>query len=245
MHNPVFSPDLQIKQIKAWNCCSCWKTAFNLLDQKSVCSIWRLPLIIILAEIHIFMAKLELTSWSNKISWQSIAISRICSCHKWCNTIVPWSANSPACPDTFLSLPGDRVWQELLSSFADTKPCHQMSAPALDSSGTSKGLRGAHCPPVLKSSVTLGLCQPWAPPGLSRLQPQNYRIIEKPGLEGILKIIYFELPCHGQRGPWLGQLSQGLIQPDLEQFQGCGIVHPSERLLHLPKLLCSKSLPEA
>lgn len=104
MHNPVFSPDLQIKQIKAWNCCSCWKTAFNLLDQKSVCSIWRLPLIIILAEIHIFMAKLELTSWSNKISWQSIAISRICSCHKWCNTIVPWSANSPACPDTFLSL---------------------------------------------------------------------------------------------------------------------------------------------
>lgn len=26
MHNPVFSPDLQIKQIKAWNCCSRLKT---------------------------------------------------------------------------------------------------------------------------------------------------------------------------------------------------------------------------
>lgn len=32
------------------------------------------------------MAKLELTSWSNKTSWQLIAISRICSCHNWYNT---------------------------------------------------------------------------------------------------------------------------------------------------------------
>jgi len=50
-----------------------------------------------------------------------------------------------------------------------------------------------------------------------------YRITEWFGLEGTLKIIWFQLPCHGQGHLPLEQGAQSSIQPGLEHFQGGGI----------------------
>lgn len=105
------------------------------------------------------MAKLELTCWSNKISWQSIAISRICSCQSWCNTIVSWSVTSPACPNTFLfpclvTECDMSCSAALLTPNLFTKRVPQPWVPA-----PAKG-SGGSLSPILKGSATLGLCQP-------------------------------------------------------------------------------------
>ncbi|KAK4827484.1 hypothetical protein QYF61_018784 [Mycteria americana] len=49
------------------------------------------------------------------------------------------------------------------------------------------------------------------------------RTIEWFGLEGTLKIISFQRPCHGQGRLPLDQVAQSPIQPGLEHFQGWGI----------------------
>jgi len=59
-----------------------------------------------------------------------------------------------------------------------------------------------------------------------QLESENYkyyRIIEWFGLDGTLKIIWFQSPCHEQGHPPLDQVAQSSIQPGLEQFQGGGI----------------------
>jgi len=49
-----------------------------------------------------------------------------------------------------------------------------------------------------------------------------HRIIEWFGLEGTLKIIWFQPPCHKQGHLPLDQVAQSSIQPGLEHFQGGG-----------------------
>uniref|UniRef100_A0A8C3PLQ6 Uncharacterized protein n=1 Tax=Calidris pygmaea TaxID=425635 RepID=A0A8C3PLQ6_9CHAR len=49
-----------------------------------------------------------------------------------------------------------------------------------------------------------------------------HRIIEWFGLEGTLKIIEFQTPCHGQGHLPLDQVAQSPIQPGLEHLQGWG-----------------------
>jgi len=51
----------------------------------------------------------------------------------------------------------------------------------------------------------------------------RYRMIEGFGLEGTLKIIWFQPPWRGQRHLPLDQVAQSPIQPGLEQCQGGGI----------------------
>jgi len=51
---------------------------------------------------------------------------------------------------------------------------------------------------------------------------QMKRIIEWFKLEGTLKIIQFQLPCHGQGHLPLEQVAQSPIQPGLEHCQGGG-----------------------
>ncbi|KAK4827689.1 hypothetical protein QYF61_020823 [Mycteria americana] len=52
---------------------------------------------------------------------------------------------------------------------------------------------------------------------------QNHRIIEWFGLEGTLKIIFFQPTCHGPGHLPLDQVAQSPIQPGLECFQRWGI----------------------
>jgi len=47
---------------------------------------------------------------------------------------------------------------------------------------------------------------------------QNHRIIEWFGLEGTLKIIWFQPSCHEQGHLPLAQVAQSSIQPGLEHF---------------------------
>ena len=49
-----------------------------------------------------------------------------------------------------------------------------------------------------------------------------HRIIEWFGLEGTLKITYFQPLCHGQGHLPLDQVAQSPVQPGLEHFQGGG-----------------------
>jgi len=56
----------------------------------------------------------------------------------------------------------------------------------------------------------------------ARLQLQNHRIIEWFGLEGTLKIIWLQPPCHEQGYLPLDQAAQSSIQPGLEHCQGGG-----------------------
>jgi len=49
-----------------------------------------------------------------------------------------------------------------------------------------------------------------------------HRIIEWFGLEGTLKIIRFQLPCHKEGHLLLDQVAQSPIQPGLEHCQGGG-----------------------
>jgi len=51
---------------------------------------------------------------------------------------------------------------------------------------------------------------------------QNHRIVEWFGLEGTLKIIWFQPLCHGQGHLQLDQAAQSPLQPGLEHFQGGG-----------------------
>jgi len=57
---------------------------------------------------------------------------------------------------------------------------------------------------------------------LPREANSNHRTIEWIGLEGTLKIIWFQSPCHGQGHLPLDQGAQSSIQPGLEHFQGGG-----------------------
>ena len=51
----------------------------------------------------------------------------------------------------------------------------------------------------------------------------KHRIIEWFGLEGTLKIIWFQAICHGQGHLPVDQVAQSPIQPGLEHCQGGGI----------------------
>lgn len=51
----------------------------------------------------------------------------------------------------------------------------------------------------------------------------QHRIIECQGLEGTLKIIEPQSPCHGQKYFPVDQIAQGLIQPSFECYLGWGI----------------------
>ena len=53
-------------------------------------------------------------------------------------------------------------------------------------------------------------------------ESENYEIIEWFGLEGTLKIIWFQSPCHGQAHLPPDQVAQSPIQSGLEQCQGGG-----------------------
>ena len=55
------------------------------------------------------------------------------------------------------------------------------------------------------------------------LQRRNHRIIEWFGLEGTLKITWFQPPCHEQVHLPLDQVAQSSIQRGLEHCQGEGI----------------------
>ena len=58
--------------------------------------------------------------------------------------------------------------------------------------------------------------------GPFQLRYSIHRIIEWFGLEGTLKIIWFQPPCHGQGHLPLDQVAQSPIQPGLEHCQGWG-----------------------
>jgi len=45
------------------------------------------------------------------------------------------------------------------------------------------------------------------------------------GLEGTFRIIYFQLPCHGQGHLSPDQVAQSPLQPGLEHFQGGGFLY--------------------
>jgi len=49
-----------------------------------------------------------------------------------------------------------------------------------------------------------------------------FRMIEWVGLEGTLKIVLFQPPCHDQGHLPLDQVAQNPIQPGLEHFLGGG-----------------------
>ena len=67
---------------------------------------------------------------------------------------------------------------------------------------------------VSLAEVLLALTQPcWS---------ESYRIIEWFGLEGTLKIIWFQPPCHEQEHLPPAQGAQSSIQPGLETCQGGG-----------------------
>lgn len=51
---------------------------------------------------------------------------------------------------------------------------------------------------------------------------QNQRITKWPGLEGTLKNMSFQPPCHGQVHLLLGQAAQGFIQSGFGHSQGWG-----------------------
>jgi len=59
-------------------------------------------------------------------------------------------------------------------------------------------------------------------------------IIEWFGLEGTLKIIQFQPPCHGQGHLPLDQVAQSLSQPGPEHFQGGGICQVSVQPVPVP-----------
>lgn len=54
------------------------------------------------------------------------------------------------------------------------------------------------------------------------------------GLEGILKLHYFQPPSYGQRHLPLEQVVQGAFQPGLEHFLGWGIHNNIYKALHAP-----------
>jgi len=58
--------------------------------------------------------------------------------------------------------------------------------------------------------------------GTSITTLRNHRIIEWFGLEGILKVIWFQPPCHEQGHLPPDQVAQSPIQPGLEHCQGGG-----------------------
>jgi len=59
-------------------------------------------------------------------------------------------------------------------------------------------------------------------------------ITESFGLEGTLKIILFQAPCHGQGHLPLDQVAQSPMQPGLEHFQGGGIHSSSGQPVPVP-----------
>jgi len=63
---------------------------------------------------------------------------------------------------------------------------------------------------------------------------QNHTITEWFGLEGTLKIISFQSPCHGQRHLPPDQVAQSPVQPGLECFQGRGIHSSSGQPVPVP-----------
>jgi len=62
----------------------------------------------------------------------------------------------------------------------------------------------------------------------------NHRIIEWFGLEGTLKIIWFQIPCHEQGHLPPDQVAQSSIQPGLEHCQGGGSHSFSGQSLPVP-----------
>ena len=65
--------------------------------------------------------------------------------------------------------------------------------------------------------------------------PVNFhRTVEWIGLEGTLKIIYFQLPAMGQGHQPPVQAAQGPIQPDLEYLWGGGIHSFSGQSVSVP-----------
>ena len=52
--------------------------------------------------------------------------------------------------------------------------------------------------------------------------PWNHRIIEWFGLEGTLKLMWFQPPCHEQGHLPPAQVAQSSVQPGLEHCQGGG-----------------------
>ena len=74
--------------------------------------------------------------------------------------------------------------------------------------------------------------------------PQNHRITECFGLEGMLKRHLLQHPCNEQGHLQLDQVAQSPVQPGLECFQGWSIYHLSGQpvtVLHHPH--CKNILP--
>jgi len=71
---------------------------------------------------------------------------------------------------------------------------------------------------------------------------EYYRIIEWLGLEGTLKTIVFQTPCHGQRQLPPDQVAQSPVQPGLGHFQGGGIHSFSGQPVLVPHHPRSKEL---
>jgi len=91
---------------------------------------------------------------------------------------------------------------------------------------------------------SLGICNELNPTFSST---QNYRIVEWFGLEGTLKIIKFQTPCHRQshQPPYmvLDQVAQCLIQLGLEHLQGQSIHNLSGQPVPAPHHSLGKKLP--
>ena len=67
------------------------------------------------------------------------------------------------------------------------------------------------------------------------------RIIEWFGLEGSLKIIWFQPPCHGQGHLPLDQVAESPIQTGLECIKGWGtdLINPYPSYTGSPRAECS------
>ena len=85
------------------------------------------------------------------------------------------------------------------------KPCCELCS----ASTTPSALQQTHCVLGLEASDIQCSCR-------------NHRIIEWFGLEGTLKIIWFQPPCHQQGHLPPDQVAQSSVQPGLEPCQGGG-----------------------
>ena len=73
------------------------------------------------------------------------------------------------------------------------------------------------------------------------MDKENHWIIEWFELEGTLKTIQLQPPCHGQGHLPLDQAAQSLIHPDLEHFQGgLSTISPGNLFQHLTTLTVKK-----